>query len=191
MTKYSSIIDMVQSQVIAAISNPEVIDEAIKSEVNIAFLLTGDILTMKGYVNRLRESGMYVFIHLDFIEGISNHKSAIKYIAKEWEPEGIITTRSQLIKTATEEGFLTIQRVFLLDQSALNKGIEMIKSCKPDAIEILPALMPRVIYEMTELTPLPLIAGGLIREKKEILQALEAGALATSVGSPSLWNLGI
>jgi glycerol uptake operon antiterminator len=191
MTMQSSIVDMVQSQVIAAISSPELIDKAIKSEANIAFLLTGNLLTIEQYIKRLKESGMYVFVHLDFIEGISNHKSAIQYIAKEWKPEGIITTRSQQIKIAKEEGLLTIQRVFLLDQSAFNKGIEMVKSCKPHAIEVLPGLMPRVIYEITELTHLPLIAGGLIREKEEILQALQAGALATSIGDPSLWNLGV
>ncbi|MDQ0337945.1 glycerol uptake operon antiterminator [Caldalkalibacillus uzonensis] len=185
----SPIVDMVQSQVIASIHQPELIEEAVDSEANIAFLLTGDLLTIKDYVDRLKSAGMPVFIHLDFIEGLSNHKSAIQYVAREWQPDGIITTRNQLIKAAKEEGLLTIQRIFLLDSSALKRGIELVRACQPDAIEVLPGLMPRVIYELTEELPIPLIAGGLIREKEEILEALRAGALATSVGDPKLWNL--
>lgn len=187
----SSIVDMVRSQVIAAVSKPSLIDEAIKSEANIAFLLTGDLLSIKDYVQRLQSSGMQVFIHLDFIGGLSNDRSAIQYIAQKWKPEGIITTRGYLIKFAKEEGLRTIQRIFLLDQTALKKGIEMIKQHKPDAIEVLPGLMPRVIYEITEQTKIPLIAGGLIREKEEIIEALRAGALATSISIPKLWSIGL
>ncbi|WP_188622643.1 glycerol-3-phosphate responsive antiterminator [Caldalkalibacillus thermarum] len=185
----SPIVDMVQSQVIAAIHKPELIDEAVGSKANIAFLLTGDLLAIKDYVHRLKSAGMSVFIHFDFIEGLSNHKSAIQYAAREWQPDGIITTRNQLIKAAKEEGLLTIQRIFLIDSSALKRGIELVRSCGPDAIEVLPGLMPRVIYELTEELPIPLIAGGLIKHKEEILEALRAGALATSVGDPKLWHL--
>jgi glycerol uptake operon antiterminator len=186
-----SIVDMVESQVIAAISEPDLIDLAIKSKANIAFLLTGDILSIKEYIHRLQQSGMYVFIHMDFIKGISNDQSGIKYIAQEIRPEGIITTKNHLIKVGNEEGLLTIQRIFTIDQSAVDKGIQSIKSCRPDAIEVLPGVIPRVIYEITELTNLPVIAGGLIKEESEIMEALRAGSLATSVSKPYLWNLGI
>lgn len=186
-----SIVNMVESQVIATISKPESVQKAIDSEANMAFLLTGDLLSVSEYVTKLKGAGMRVFIHMEFIDGLSNHRSSVEYIAKEWKPDGIITTKSQLIKTAKEAGLLTIQRIFLLDQTALNKGIEMIQSCRPDAIEVLPGLMPRVIYEITEKTHLPVIAGGLIRDKQEILDALKAGALATSISDPSLWNVGI
>jgi glycerol uptake operon antiterminator len=186
-----SIVDMVESQVIASIKSPELIEPAIKSEPNIAFLMTGNILTIKEYIRQLKDGGMSVFIHLDLIEGLSNDRSAIQYLSREWQPDGIITTRSQLIRAANEEGLITIQRVFLIDQGAVNKGIEMIRSCQPNAVEILPGLMPRVIHDITEMTDLPLIAGGLIKKREEIMQALEAGALAISVGNPALWNLGI
>lgn len=186
-----SLVDMVESQVIASIKDPQYIDEAIKGEPNIAFLLTGDLMTTKDYINRLKQAGMHVFLHLDFIHGISNDKSAISFIAREWKPDGIITTKNHLIKVAKEEGLLTIQRIFLIDQSALNKGMEMVESCKPDAVEILPGILPKIIFELTEKIKIPVIAGGLIREKEEILDALKAGALAASGGNPSLWNLGV
>ncbi|WP_202081346.1 glycerol-3-phosphate responsive antiterminator [Caldalkalibacillus salinus] len=185
------IVDKVESQVIAAIQDPDRIEKAKVSEANVAFLLTGDLLSIKDYVQTLQQANMYVFIHLDFIEGISNDKSAITYVAKEWRPDGIITTKNHLIKTAKEQGLMTIQRIFLLDQTAFNRGIDMIRQCQPDAVEVLPGLMPRVIYELTEMTQTPVIAGGLIREEHEVKEALKAGALAVSVGNPSLWSIGL
>ncbi|GAF66246.1 putative transcriptional antiterminator [Bacillus sp. TS-2] len=185
----NSMVDLVESQVISAINKPELIDDAIRSQSNVAFLLTGDILSLPKYIQRLKDADMHVFVHLDFIEGISNDKSGIKYIARVLKPVGIITTKSHLIRFAKEEGMVTIQRLFLIDNSAIKKGISMVEKSKPDALEILPGIMPRVIYDLTEKVSLPLIAGGLIQTEEEILSSLRAGALAISVGSTNLWNL--
>jgi len=183
-----NIIDMVESQVIASIKNEEAIDLAIKSQSNIAFLLTGDLTTCGQYVSKLKEAGMHVFIHLDFIDGLANSKSAVQYIANEWKPTGIISTKSSLIKFAKEEGLMTIQRIFLIDRAAVKKGVEMSRACKPDAIEVLPGIMPKIIDQLSREVKLPLIVGGLITEKQEIMIALESGALAISTGNPTMWN---
>jgi glycerol uptake operon antiterminator len=182
------LVNMVESQIIASIKDQKDIDKAIKSSANIAFLLTGDISTVENYIKQLREAEMYIFLHLDFIEGLSNTKSAIKYIADVWKPTGIITTKINMIKYAKEEGLITIQRIFLIDRAAIEKGIEMVKSCKPDAVEVLPGLMPKVIDQLSRQLKLPLIVGGLIQEKEDILLALEAGALAVSSGNSAMWN---
>jgi glycerol uptake operon antiterminator len=52
----------------------------------------------------------------------------------------------------------------------------------------MPGIMPRIIREMTNMTPLPIIAGGLVGNQREIDDGLEAGALAVSVGTPDLWQ---
>jgi glycerol uptake operon antiterminator len=184
-----NIVDIVQSQVISSIKKEKDLENAIKATANITFILTGDIITAKGYIDQLKKAGKMTFVHLDFIEGLSNTKSAITYIAKVWKPMGIITTKSNLIKYAKEEGLMTIQRLFLIDRNALARGIEIAHNCKPDAIEVLPGLMPSVIDELTRQTNLPIIAGGLISNKEEILNGLKAGALAISSGDPKLWNL--
>ncbi|MCM3720087.1 glycerol-3-phosphate responsive antiterminator [Fictibacillus phosphorivorans] len=184
-----SIVDIVQSQVISSIKNEKDIKKAIDSTANITFILTGDIITTKEYIDQLKDAGKITFVHMDFIEGLANTRSAITYIAKAWKPHGIITTKSNLIKYAKEEGLMTIQRIFLIDRNAIKKGIEIAHNCKPDAIEVLPGLMPTVIDELTNITTLPIIAGGLISSKEEILNGLKAGALAVSSGDPNLWNL--
>jgi glycerol uptake operon antiterminator len=183
------IIDIVQSQVIASIKEDGDLEKAVQSNVNIVFILTGSLITMNDYVKKLKKAGKTTFIHIDFIDGLSNTKSAIKYIAEIWKPSGIITTKSNLIKYAKEEGLMTIQRLFLIDRNALAKGIDIAHNCKPDAIEVLPGLMPSIIDQLTTMTSLPIIAGGLISNKEDILNGLRAGALAISSGDPKLWNL--
>ncbi|MCH1624074.1 glycerol-3-phosphate responsive antiterminator [Ferdinandcohnia quinoae] len=184
----SKIVDLVQSQVIASVKEEVDIEKAIKGKANIVFLLTGNLINMQNFVTRLQSANKQVFIHIDFIDGLSNSKSAIKYIAHTWKPTGIITTKSSLIKYAKEEKLMAIQRIFLIDGAAISKGIEMSLSCKPDAIEVLPGLMPTIIDQLTKRVKLPIIAGGLISSKEDILQGLEAGALAISSGNPALWN---
>ena len=183
-----NIVDLVQSQVIASVKEEADIEKAINSQANIVFLLTGNLINMADYVKRLREAGKQIFIHIDFIDGLSNTKSAIQFIAYTWKPTGIITTKSSLIKHAKEVKLMTIQRIFLIDHAAISKGIEMSLSCRPDAIEVLPGLMPTIIDRLTRSVNIPIIAGGLIHTKEDILQGLEAGALAISSGNPSLWN---
>lgn len=185
------ITDMVQSQVIASIKKEADIDKAIQSESNITFLLTGNLLNSKDYIDRLRAANKATFVHLDFIDGLSNTPSAIKYIAQKWKPDGIITTKSGLIKYANDEGLMTIQRIFLIDRNGLKKGIEIAHKCKPLAIEVLPGIMPTIIDDLTKRTHLPIIAGGLVSNKDEISHGLAAGALAISTGDPKLWNLGL
>ena len=60
---------------------------------------------------------------------------------------------------------------------------------EPDAIDILPGLMPSMLRKVRQMTGLPILTGGLITEKKEVMQALEAGALAISSTAPAVWEM--
>ncbi|NJP37991.1 glycerol-3-phosphate responsive antiterminator [Bacillus luteus] len=179
---------MVESQVIAAISREDQIEQAIQSKCNMAFLLTGDICGMEDVVRRLQNGGMSVFIHLDLIEGLKSDKKAVEFIAQNIKPEGIITTKPFLVKIAKSMNLITIQRLFILDTTAFQKGLQMIENSKPDAIEILPGIIPKVVDRIAKQNDIPIITGGLLETKQEVMNCLEAGALATSVGCTDLWN---
>ena len=60
---------------------------------------------------------------------------------------------------------------------------------KPDYVEILPGVIPRVIAELAHGMNTPLIAGGLIKTKEEVVAALGAGAVAVSTTAESVWAL--
>lgn len=181
------IVDLVEHQIIPAVQSETDLADALKSDVNIIFLLTGSIFNIKELVDQIKAKNMHVFLHMEFIEGIAADKSGVAYVAKNIAPTGIISTRSNLIRVAKEMELMAIQRIFLIDRNAVVKGIKVIEQSLPDAVEVMPGVMPRVIREMTDLTPLPIIAGGLIGNKQEIDDALEAGALAVSTGSKELW----
>lgn len=110
-----NIVDLVQSQMIASVKNKEHIENAIQSNCNIVFLLTGDLISTKQYLDILKKHNKITFVHVDFIDGLANTRSAIEYIADVWKPKGIISTKSNLIKFAKEKGLMTIQRIFLID----------------------------------------------------------------------------
>ncbi|MDW0116142.1 glycerol-3-phosphate responsive antiterminator [Sporosarcina thermotolerans] len=145
-------------------------------------------MTIANYIEQLRKADKHVFLHMDFIDGISNSRSALSYVAEYWKPTGIITTKTNVVKAAKELGLRTIQRIFLLDQAAITKGIEMVKSCQPDAVEILPGIIPKVIDQLSRELDYPIIAGGLITDLSEVYEALQVGALAVSSGDPEMWK---
>lgn len=58
-----------------------------------------------------------------------------------------------------------------------------------DLIEVLPGLMPKVIHRVAATCGKPIIAGGLVTEKADVVNALEAGALAVSSTNPGVWKM--
>lgn len=185
----SVIISIEKNPIIAAIRNDEGVENAIKSEVSSVFLLRADIFNISNYVNRIKDSGKHVFIHFEFLEGLGRDNRTIDYIAEVIKPDGIITTRTNHVKYAEERGLFAIQRFFLVDSQSYETAIKSLQAIKPDMIEIMPAVMPGVIKRFREKVSLPIIAGGLIDCKEDIIDILKAGALGVSTGKKELWVL--
>ncbi len=178
-----------ENPIIGALNDVKKIDRVIDSPCKIVFLLTGNIMNLEWVVNKLRENGKFVCIHIDLIEGFSKHPIALEYINKTIAPDGIISTKSSIIRAAKSLGIFTIQRFFLLDSLALVTGKESIKNIRPDAVEILPGLMPKIIQEIHKETRVPIIAGGLIRSKEDVIQSLNAGAMGVSTSEQDVWYM--
>ena len=51
----------------------------------------------------------------------------------------------------------------------------------------MPGVMPKVLKEIRAYTDIPIIAGGLISDKKDIMAAFDAGADAISTTKQELW----
>ena len=48
--------------------------------------------------------------------------------------------------------------------------------------------MPKVIHKLVNEMEIPLIAGGLITDKEDVIHALSAGAIAVSTTLSDVWN---
>jgi glycerol uptake operon antiterminator len=140
-------------------------------------------------VERIKSADKSAFIHIDFLEGIGRDAKAIDYIIQVIQPDGIISTKSSHIKIAKEKGMFTIQRFFLIDNKSYEMATNSVKSIQPDMIEIMPGVMPGIIDRITRQLSIPVIAGGLISSKQDIMEVLKAGALAASTGKKDLWEL--
>ncbi len=178
-----------QYPIIAAAKDGPGLDDACRSEIKIVFILFGDIVNLPSIVKKTKNSGKVVFVHLDLIEGLENKEIAAKYVKDYTEADGVISTKSNVIKAANELGLMTIQRFFVLDSMALEKAKKHMEYTYADAFEILPGVIPKIIKKITLLTRTPVIAGGLIIDKDDAYSALDSGATAISTTSKSLWNL--
>ncbi len=184
------IIDCLENNpIVAALNNNDFLEEAAASPAKAIFLLSGNILHIADVVNNLKCRGKKVFVHVDLIDGLGKDIASVDYIKQRIKPHGILSTRSNLLKHGKEIGLITVQRLFLLDSRAFNRGVDIIKSYHPDFVEVLPGIIPRTIEELKKRVHQPIIAGGMITQKEDVIQALKAGALAVSTSKKELWQI--
>lgn len=175
--------------IIAAVKDGVGLQMALESDCKVIFLLYGTILNVDALVQKVQEHGKLCVVHIDLIEGLSNRDIAVDGLVKLCHPDGIISTRVPQIRRAQQLGILAIQRTFMLDSISLQNLLVQIETNRPDFIEVLPGIIPGVIREITEKTTVPLIAGGLIRSKQDVIQALQAGVVAVSTTCRDVWQM--
>lgn len=175
--------------VIAAARTEDAVARAAESPVAAVFLLGGSITNLKSMVKRVHDGGKYAFLHIDLAEGLGRDDAAVEWCVRALNVDGLISTRPQLIRKASEMGIITIQRLFLMDSSSFAHGQRLLKNTPPDMAEVLPGVAPKAVRQLCAALNKPVIAGGMITERREILEALDAGALAVSVSDERLWRL--
>ncbi|MBB5325700.1 glycerol uptake operon antiterminator [Anoxybacillus tepidamans] len=177
-----------QDPLIAAIKQPKHIERFLQTTWKTVLLQTGTISVLKRYVDVLKENGRYVFVHVEKIPGISYDKEGLQFLAKFIRPHGIVTTKSTLVQLAKKEGLWTIQRLFLVDTDAVENGLKQVSEITPDALEVMPGIVPEMVANLVQRTNIPIITGGLVQHRHHITQALQSGAIAVSTGNPTLWK---
>ncbi|SCH66603.1 MULTISPECIES: glycerol-3-phosphate responsive antiterminator [unclassified Romboutsia] len=174
--------------IIGAIKSDDCIERVINSDCEVVFLLNGDIITLRDKIDLLHKNNKKVFVHIDMITGISSNPIIIDYLKKESNLDGIITTKTNIVKRAVELNIDVIQRFFFIDSMSLENAIESLRKVKPQAIEIMPGIIPKVIKRINkEFSNIPIICGGLIDEKEEIIKVLSSGAMAVSTSKYEIW----
>lgn len=181
--------DFQNNPIIIAVKNDETLKKSFQSDIPIVFLLYGDIMVLPSIVAQLKEHHKTVLVHLDFITGLSNHEIVLTYIKNVCHADGIITTKKGLIEPAKKLGLITILRFFVIDHLSVNNILAQLKKVKPDMIEVLPALIPRVISSLKHTIDVPTVTGGMVTSKEDVIEALDAGALCVSASSEGVWLL--
>lgn len=178
------------SPVIAAVKDPAGLEDCLSLEqIQVVFLLFGDLCSIPSLVARAKDAGKLVLVHTDLISGLSSNKEiAVDFLRSATRLDGILSTRPSFISRARELELCTVLRLFVIDSMAL-AGTAKADSVRPDFLEILPGVMPKTIRKITKMTRVPLLAGGLIADKEDVLAALNAGAMAVSTTDPNVWRM--
>ena len=175
-----------RSPVIAAVRD-DGFAPALVSPCEVIFYLKANINTLPQRCEAARACHKLLFVHIDLAEGLGKDKSAVEFLAS-LGVDGIVSTRGNMIRWARECGLMTVQRFFALDSLGIIAIDEMLESVKPDMMELMPGVIPKLIRRFSE-GRIPVIAGGLVQTKSEVTEALSAGAAAVSTGTQPLWHI--
>ena len=177
-----------RNPVIPAIKNDTYLEEAKNSSSEVVFVIMANLINIKDIVSELKKAGKIVFVHVDMIEGLSSSAYGVEYIIENSGLDGMITTKHSVVSIANKNNIPVIQRFFILDSFSFKNTLVHIRENKPSAVEILPGIMPKIISRIEKAVSIPIIAGGLIDEKEDVINALKAGAVGISTTDKKLWE---
>ena len=167
---------MEKAKIFAAVRDKADLATAINSDVEVIFMLAPNIADIKNQASAVHKAGKKLFIHLDLAEGIGKDEYGILF-AKEQGVDGIISTRTNIIKMAKRAGVFTVQRFFIVDSHSIETTIDSAKASKADMIEIMPGTISKVIKNLKKELGMPIVAGGLIESQEEINEAKRLSSL--------------
>jgi len=175
--------------VVAGLRRSADVDGAIRHGVEALFILGEDIFALQESVAKAHARERIILAHMDLIKGIGRDEAGVRFLARDLQVDGIVTTRGNLIGPAKREGLIAVQRLFVLDSESLEVGVPAVERAAPDAVEILPGVIfPLIAARLKAVQLPPVIAGGLIRTRAQVEEILAAGAIAVSTSEEVLWG---
>ena len=174
-------------KVAAAVRTEEDFQAALDSKVDVIFLLYSDLLTVESQIAKAHAAGKKLFIHMDFAEGIGKDRVGLEFV-KQKGADGILTTKTEMIRPAKEIGLITVQRFFIVDSHSVDTAVDSIRIAKPDIVEIMPGVVCKKIVEFAQKVNTPILAGGLVEFEEDVDNAIAAGAKGISTADRKLWD---
>ncbi len=178
---------LAEAPVIAAAQSDAEFSAALSASPQVIFWLNANILSLPEYIAKAHACGKVILVHIDLAEGLGKDPAGVRFLHR-LGADGLISTRSGLIRLAKESGLCAVQRFFMVDSHSMVTAQEAIRAAAPDLVELMPGIAPKIVERFRARCPIPVIAGGLIDSKEEILAALRAGAAAVSTGKRPLWD---
>ncbi|MDR2757922.1 MAG: glycerol-3-phosphate responsive antiterminator [Spirochaetaceae bacterium] len=175
--------------VILAVKSMEGLEKSLTGSGRLMFVLFGDILSIPGIVSKIKDAGKIALVHIDLIDGLTSRDVVVDFIAENTRADGILSTKTNLLKHAKSRGLLAVQRFFVLDSMSLVNIEKQFPLDHADAVEILPGVIPKVIRRIVKIINKPVIAGGLVSDKEDVQHALEAGAVSVSSSNMELGSI--
>ena len=175
------------SPIIAAVKDEEQLSLCLTSDCAAVFLLFGNICNIGELVERVKAAGKLALVHMEFIDGLAPREISVSFVRRFTQADGILSTKPALIRRARELGLTAVQRFFLIDSIAFENVHRQLAAGCADYVEVLPAVLPKILRGICACAGAPVIASGLITDKEDVLTALDCGAAAVSSTNPQVW----
>lgn len=175
-----------KNPIIAAVRTESALKAALRCPAKTIFLLHASILNLHDVARDCKASGKQIFLHIDLAEGLGKDAAGLRYVSN-LGVDGIISTRANLIRTAKECGLKTVQRFFIVDSQSIATATDSALAVCPDLLEVMPGVVPKIIEQFCANLTIPVIAGGLIETKEDVIRAIKAGAAGISTTKEALW----
>ena len=121
---------------------------------------------------------------------IFHTKSSIETISLGEKIGSLLKPGDILAMTGTlAAGKTTITKGIAKSLGVKDNITSQIKAAKPDFIEVLPALMPKAIAKVCRISSVPVITGGLVSDKEDVMALLDAGVISISSTNEQVWFL--
>ncbi len=174
--------------IVPAVRNPEHLDLALAARSSVVFFLTGNPENCERMFRKTLDCGKLPFVNLDLLNGFARDRHATNYL-RNCGVAGVISTHTETLRYAGSLGLYTVQRTFLVDSAAMETFSTQLKNIRPDAFEVLPALVAgKVLGRSRAISPESVVmGGGLISSMTEIESLLLQGLEAVSIGDPQMW----
>ena len=174
--------------ILPAVRQMKDMEKLLVSPFEYIVLLDVHIAQLKPIFQMVRPHNNKLLLHVDLIQGLQNDSYAAEYLCQEFTPYGLLSTKASVIIRAKQKGVVAIQRIFLIDNSSFEKSGALLEKTNPDYIEVLPSPMLPYLKQLKTGRDIPLLAGGFIRTEDDVNRALEAGAVAVTTSSQTLWK---
>ena len=168
--------EFLHQKVLPAVRQMKDFEALLKSRFEYLVLLDSHVGQLKHIVQMSKKHNKKMLVHVDLIHGLRNDEYATEFLCQEIRPAGVISTRKSAVLTAKKNKVLAIQRLFLLDTTALETSYRLLEQTQPDYIEV---------YERVKI---PVLAGGLIRTVEDAECAFSGGAVAVTTSRKEIWH---
>jgi len=176
--------------VVAGLRRSAGVAAAIRHGLKVLFILGEDIFALQESIATAHAHACLILAHIDLIKGVGRDEVGLRFLARELQVDGVLTTRANLIGPAKRERLIAVQRLFVLDSESLEAGLPAVEPAAPDAVEVLPGVvLPLIASRLKGASLPPLIAGGLIQTRAQVEDILGAGAIAVSTSAEALWGV--
>ena len=100
---------LAENPIIAAVRSNGDLAAALTAPPSVLFLLNANILTLRGQIESVHRCGKSVLVHMDLAEGLGKDGAGAAYLS-QLGADGVISTRSSVIRFAKSYGLCAVQR---------------------------------------------------------------------------------